>query len=252
MQINNNTPNLNFQALPAANAVSHIGGKKVTIYKLGMEDVPFANKMLSKINLEKMYPDLSSYDGFHHWSNIIFGAVKRICSENVFLAVHNKRPCGIISFCQNPNEPEKLVLSRIATWPVKENCKVPNVGKMLMLTMFKFAEKNKSQEIKLFPMSATPREKSCIDFYESLGFKTIHEAHKSRMCIMDNTNFCKKCAQIENFFDYKEVETKEHVNLKKELSLTFNDTLYEKISNLIKSLSSSKQNSGNSSRHITG
>lgn len=247
MQINNNnTPNLNFQALPVAKAVSHIGDKEVILYKLGMEDVSFANKMLSKINLKKMYPNLLSYDGFHHWNNIISGAVKRISSENVFLAVHNKRPCGIISFCQNKNEPEKLSLSRLATWPIKENCKVPNAGKMLMLTMFKFAEKNNSKEITLFPLRATPRQKSCTDFYEFLGFKNSNETHESRMYVMDNTNFCKKCAQIENFFTFKEIVTKKQVNLKKELSLTFGDTFYEKILKFFKSHFLSKQNSGNS------
>ncbi len=245
MQISNNVSKTNFQALPVGKAVSRVGNKEVLIYKLGIEDVPFANKMLSKINLKKMYPNLLSYDGFHHWNNVISGAVKRISSENVFLAVHNKRPCGIIAFCQNKNEPEKLLLSRLATWPVKENSKVPHVGKMLMLTMFKFAEKNNSQEITLFPLRATPRQKSCTDFYEFLGFKNSNETHKSIKYIMDNTNFCKKCAQIENFFNFKRIETKEKVNLKKELCLTFEDTLYEKISNLIKSISLSKQNSGN-------
>lgn len=239
MLINNNRSNLNFQALEIGKAVSLVGGKEITLYKLGIEDVPFANKMLAKIDLEKMYPNLNSYNGFASWDNVIYGAVKRINAEKVFLAAHNNRPCGIIAFRQKQNEPKKLMLSRIATWPIKENSKVPNAGKILMHAMFNFAKENNIQEINLLPISDSPLGKNCMDFYKKLGFKYNHK--KKNVCTMRDTDFGRKCAQLENFFRVRKHVSNKKVDLKKELILTFDDTLYEKITTIIKSLISSSK-----------
>ncbi len=249
MEIRNNTQKINFQANLIGKAVTRIGKKEIDIYKLNKNDEHFAQKMFKNIDLEKMYPDLISYDGFVDWQKYILDAVYSIGRADVILTVHNKRPCGILSSYDMGNS--RSIVSRIATWPIKENTKVPFAGKTLMRALFQNLKDLNHDTLSLTPSFCRPLGKSCNEFYRDLGFKFIFDRESPTIrAILNNVNFGRKCAQLDNFMDYKKIEDSPEVDLNKQLCLEFKDTLYEKIKQFTTNLT--HKYSGNSSRHITG
>jgi len=244
MEIRNNTPKLNFQANLIGKAVTRIGKKQIEIYKLNEKDYEFAHKMFKRIDLEKMYPDFENYDGFSTWQGLILDAVHSIGRADVILAVHNKRPCGILSSFNMGYS--RSIVSRLATWPIKENTKVPFAGKTLMRALFQNLKESKHDTLSLTPAYCKPLGKSCKDFYRELGFKfCFNKDDGTLMANLSDIDFGRKCAQLDNFMDYKKIENAPDVNLNKQLCLEFKDTLFEKIKQLTTNLT--HKNSGNRS-----
>lgn len=234
MQISTNytlpkTQKNSFKARHIANVIVPLksGNERIQLYSLACSDKPFLKKMAKRINLRKLYPGLKDYDGFSNWKNLIVNAVSRIESQETILAVSNKRPCGIMTYSQTPNG---LLLSYLVKWRTKPNVDTPFVGKALMRNLFQNAVDNKSNWIKLTPAGCEPRGKNCRPFYYHLGFKEVNDG----FMLQEKTPFQRICAQLDNYFEYKPVKDTKDVKLNRILSLTFNDSLWEKFLNKLK------------------
>ena len=227
----NPTPNTPaFQARKIGTAITKINNIKneIQLYKLDSSDIPFARKMYMNTDLEKLHPNLDSYKDFTNWNLLIKQAVDSVGSEKytTILAVQNKRPCGIMSIFQKA--PKHSILDRIATWPIKPDKKVEHAGKVLMHSLFRHAINKSNNWISLTPAGCKPRYKSCIEFYKKLGFDFVETPYNGLECRMGKSDFARRAAQVENFFDFKEEINAQDVDLRKILTLKFDDTIGEK------------------------
>lgn len=226
----------NFQARHIAQVITKAGNvkKEIQLYNLDESDKRFARKMLKAIDLRKLYPSTNEkdYAYFPAWKTLIKGAVDRIGHEQVILAVQDNIPCGIMSFRHHNAE---MHLSRIATWNIKPATKVEHAGKTLMHEIFRDASANKIRNINLVASSIQPRGRSCINFYSKMGFVNTQPLEPNYF-EMPHTNYAMKCAQLENFFTYKKIDNPEEVKLRNKISLSFEDTKFEKFIKYIKSL----------------
>lgn len=235
MEVRNNTPNINFQARVLSKAITHVGKKEIVLYKLGAEDKGFLDNFVSQTNLKNLYPAKSSYDGFGEWNAIIKTSALKAGRDNLIMATCDKRPCGFLIFKQKPHK--KLHITKLITWGIKKDVTPPHVGKVLMHSIFSEAQKERMSSIYLVPSSETSLGKHDNTFYEVLDFKASDSITDERYTY-DCSNLSKSKAQLENFFDLKKVESPKNVDLNKELSLEFEDTLKEKVLSLIENLKS--------------
>ncbi|MBS4759106.1 MAG: GNAT family N-acetyltransferase [Clostridium sp.] len=222
-----------FKAIPIAAVKTNINNisKEIQLYKLTPDDIPFAKKMTSKIKMQKLCPDEKNTRCFKEWKSIICNAVKNIQYENnvVILATQDKRPCGIISYMNSALN--SFFVESLATWPIKPNQKVKMSGKALMRNLLKDAISKNKERIWLMPSEITPGGKSCMDFYERLGF-----GFDGCYMALDGgkTQFSKRAAQLDNNFKYNEIKNGKKTKLSSILTLTFDDTQLEKIGKKIK------------------
>lgn len=229
-QTNNNYTN--FKAKLISKIESNVGNNchKFELYNLDKSDKDFAKKMAKKIDLKRLYPNLESYNGFQEWKNLINNATERI--DNHFtsvLAVHNKRPCGIMIY---QKDEDGLYLNYLARWKTSPEEELPNVGKILMHHLFKVADKEQLYSITLRPAECKPRAKSCKQFYKDLGFKEQPNCEYK----MENTSFFLKCAQLENFFQYEEVKHSKNQKAQKLFNLNYYGTFCDKFARLLSNL----------------
>ena len=233
MEIRNNTQNLNFNARLISKAVTHVGKNEISLYKLGAEDKGFLDNFVSRANLKKLYPTDSSYDGFLEWNAIIKTSALKAGRDNMIMATCDKRPCGFLIFKEKPHK--KLHITKLVTWGVRKDVKPPHVGKILMHSVFSEAQKDQMKSIYFIPNPDISLGKSDYAFYEKINFKASDSITDERY-IFDCANLGKSKAQLEYFFDIKNEREIKDVNLTKELSLTYHETLKEKIFSLLKGL----------------
>ncbi len=217
----------NFQANLIAKVLTKESGKEIRLYKLDYKDKDFAREMAYRINLEALYPNESDYAGFKAWKGLINGAVDQVGEDEVILATHNRRPCGIISFYKEGNKTS--VLSRLVTWPIKTETKVEHSGKALVRSFFENTITQKISKLKVEPISHAPRGRSCKTFYSQLGFAPPENSTSTHLWRLNGSELPRRCAQIENAFEYTTVEDDKPINLYKELTLKFRDTFMEKV-----------------------
>lgn len=130
------------------------------------------------------------------------------------MAVYNKKPCGIMAFKEDCMQ---LKLSDLAKWRVKINEDISHIGKVLMHHLFDFAHEKNSLNITLFTSCATPRGKSCKDFYSLLGFR--RSANNSMNLF--GVNYEQKAKTLEQYFDYKKIKNSKILNPNEEFLLDF-------------------------------
>lgn len=236
VNLNQQKSKINFQARQAASVITNVNNirKEIQLYRLDKSDIPFAKKMIECLDLKKLHPNTDNYSGFVPWKNIITGAVARIENEDVFLAVNNKRPCGILAYYDKSSK--YTFLSRLASWPIKPDYKPEHIGKSLMRILFQHAKDNNIKGICLTPAECKPNGKSCKTFYSFLGFKASPKNSFSSHWLLEDINFGSKCAQLDNFFEYKKIDNASDIDLNSELCLKFKDTLLEKAKAMCKSL----------------
>lgn len=227
------TNNTSFRGIPVARVIPHTGGKEIILYELTKKDIQFAKKMSEKLDLKALHPNLENYDGFVSWKTIIKRAVDRIGHQPVFLAVQNKRPCGIIAY--RNSAPKTSVISALATWPPKVEEPAEHAGKALIRKAFQYTHEKQNTCIELRPAQAKPRGKSCKDFYAKLGFQKAEEDNDlQELWEIKDAMFNKKCAQLENYFHYKEIKNGKEENLERTLTLKPTDTLMEKLTKIFR------------------
>ena len=214
MNIGQKNTAVSFQANPLTRVILINCKKEITLYKLNQNDVPFANKLLKELNVARFYPREKDKRSLQIWNNIINSALKRICSENVILAVYNKKPCGVIAFTDTPKI--KTVITRFASLPIAKNKKAPHAGKALLHNVFQHDIEYGIKNISLVPSTCTPGGKSCIDFYQKAGFTTSRNK-----CRIEHADLNEYCKNLEQFFKVEKLDSKQEINLNDELSLDY-------------------------------
>ena len=197
-----------FQANLIAKARVKANNQRIDLYALNSSDIDFVNKLSEKLDLKSGYPHLTSYEDFDAWQNIIKNAFSKTGNDNVIIALHNKKPCGVMSFSKNDNQ---VNLSNLAKWRANPNEDVFHVGKILMHHLFDFAHNNNSLNISLYPANATPRGKSCKDFYSKVGFRLF----RNNSMNLFGADYSAKAKELEQYFDYKKIENAPDINLDK-------------------------------------
>ncbi len=222
---------VNFRAVPVAKVkpLAEYGGKEITLFKLNESDEKFLQKMLNNINLRKLLPKETKNVNYNKWKGFIKSAASRVNTQNVVLAVQDKRPCGIMAF-RKENESSSY-LSFIATWPTKPYRKARFAGQALIRELFQYNVDTNRKNIELFAAPESINGKRCIDFYKKLGFDK--SPIYADMLELKDTDFSRKSAQIENFFKYERITNGKNVNLCKTLRRNLENP-FEKLINLFK------------------
>ena len=170
MQINfNNKYNQNFKAIKIASTAKRINGvnNPITIYQLTKDDISVLKKWANNISYKKLFPNLNQLLQ-ERWQQIFDYCIREIeeDSDGSYLAVSNNKPCGILTYQYDGNG---IYIDGICSVPIKENKKVPNVGKALFCQMFNLAHKEKCKKLTLSAVQDGPFD--VVKKYEELGFK---------------------------------------------------------------------------------
>lgn len=170
MQINfDNKYNQNFKAIKIASTAKRINGvnNPITIYQLTKDDISVLKKWANNISYKKLFPNLNQLLQ-ERWQQIFDYCIREIeeDSDGSYLAVSNNKPCGILTYQYDGNG---IYIDGICSVPIKENKKVPNVGKALFCQMFNLAHKEKCKKLTLSAVQDGPFD--VVKKYEELGFK---------------------------------------------------------------------------------
>lgn len=163
---------------PLADAISADSHKPIEIYTLGRKDKDFMTKFLSQINMERLLPSKRNKKNFSVWQDLIqfmgdfMGTTAR---QRVFLAVQDKKPCGmLVSVCNK----RKCELVGFATWPVGVEQKVKNAGRALFTAFLDVVSAKKCKNLKLEPILQGPTD--AVGFYKKMGLE-FKDPHLSTM-----------------------------------------------------------------------
>ena len=141
--------------------------KAIEIYSLNRKDRPVVRQIIKSVNMEKLLPARLEYKNFGIWQKIINSAAAFLGEgkkQSAFLAVQNKKPCGIM--LTNSNRKEGTV-GIIVTWPVKKNTKVKKAGSSLFTAFLDIAQRKGLRKISLEPVINGPTD--AVGFYQSHG-----------------------------------------------------------------------------------
>ncbi len=192
----------------------------IMIYELEKSDQDFMKDYIKKIDLEKLAPDAEEKIPQIIWKALIKSAIDLIGADNtkVYLALANRKPCGVISelssFDTSLNEDTKYI-SFLATWPDKIGHNVKCAGKSLLQTIFNNAQKH-CVNVTVNPCSSAPKGKrSCVKFYQDIGFKYVSPDNSIKMLIPKDQVFETTYNKFMPLFDYREFINSIHVNLEK-------------------------------------
>lgn len=164
-----------FKGIPYAKV--HLNGTslkdEITLFKLGIKDMPFLNKMLDHLEFEKLFPNIKNRDHFEEWRTIVRDAINGLefqtPESKTFLAARENMPCGIIGY--SPTKKSVYLLEHLASWPLRPQESTKGSGRAMMRTIFKDSQLTKKQKVMIIQSYIRPNGKNCADFYESLGFR---------------------------------------------------------------------------------
>lgn len=206
----------NFKARKIAQAcVSTTNPKQyIELYSLQDSDLDFVKKLVKKLDLKKLYPNENSYEGFKEWECIIKEGFARLGERNIVLAMHKKRPCGVMTYFEKDNQ---INLTHLAKWRAKTNEDVSFVGKILMHNLFDIANEKNILNISLVPSHCFPRGKSCRSFYSQFGFRRS----ANNTFNLFGADYMKKLQQLDDYFEYKKINNSSEIDLTKESKLNY-------------------------------
>ena len=206
----------------------------IFIYKLERSDQNFLQKLLKKLNLNKLAPEIKDPEQQTSWKELIEKAIDTINypKAKVYLAVSEKRPCGILSelnyFDSGINTNTKYI-NYFATWPDKPNHNVKCAGKSLLRTVFDNAE-NDGLGISLKTCPTGPKgNRDGGKFYEDFGFKYVAPQISTKMLLPQNEV---TPTILEKFFpiiDFEKTLDTQSIDLEKTLDINFTPSFLEKI-----------------------
>ena len=204
MQINNSPKrDINFKAVKVATAKNTLG--KITtdieIYKLQKEDRSFLENLKKKTSIKKMYPKLDSL-AQARWQHIFEYCINNILDSfgnrnTAYLAVKNKKPCGIMTYTDKGSE---LYLDGICSIPIEENKKVSLVGKTLFLQFFKDLEKSKAKKATLSAVNDGPF--NVVKKYQELGFVKDMTTHPYSLMVCNKYKAKEQQSKLSKVIDY--------------------------------------------------
>lgn len=203
--------NIQFGALKIA-TIKNSGRNTIDIYKLTEKDDDFIDFLDSTTDYNKIAPDLPE-DMRARWQKIFHYCIEEIrdgFNQN-FVAISNKKPCGILTgYCNETSS----YLDGVCKIPSEENKNLRNAGKSLILHFLKTAQKANSKTISLDAVKDGPFD--VISMYEKLNFKKVFPAEDSgkyQPMEMNKYKLKEQIKSLESKFNYKEEKSREEVNL---------------------------------------
>ena len=144
MQITNKN-NTSFTGIHILNTKCLSRDNKITrlkVFELTPDDKPFLRYMYNNLEIERLAPQIDSIK-MEVWYTMLKEAIDLSGGQKYksYLLARGKKPCGVMTF--EPNS-HKYEITRVCTWPVKKNEKVPLAGKTLFKTAFEEFLKSKS------------------------------------------------------------------------------------------------------------
>ena len=234
MEIRTNKTNIknNFKAIPLAKLKTNVNGiqKEIELYKLETEDSYFGKKLSRSIDLHELCPNEKFKYNLDEWKRIISNALENIlCRDNVVLATQNKIPCGVIDYTAYKSD--QYYISSLATWPVKPNQKAAFAGQALIYHIFNDSIKNDIKKVMLTPSDIKINGKSCVDFYKKLGFVSdgLFMNIENKENAIENS-----LKQMNSLFTIEKPTNSQLVDLCQILDVHFEESLFQKITKLIK------------------
>lgn len=103
------------------------------VYKLSEKDNNFLEGLKSKIDLKELWTSLKEKD-YEDWQFILNRALCFSSSKQGYLVTHENKPCGVLNARKNYNNCD---VHWVVTWPLEKNKKMPLVGKILFLQLFR-------------------------------------------------------------------------------------------------------------------
>lgn len=138
------------------------------LFRLGNEDKSFLEKLEQKINYKELCSNLDiTLTLQERWQRVFNYCVERAKSnENkTYVAVHDDKLCGILTYCQNGR---KFELDGICSIP-QDSKKVPYVGQTLLYQLFKDSADGNAKSIELKAVTDGPFD--VVSKYAKRGFK---------------------------------------------------------------------------------
>lgn len=193
--------------------------ESVELFKVDEQDKVFLSMMAAKIDLKKLLPENTAPQKLKKHAAMIENAIQIACggaTQDNYLAVHNKKPCGIITYINVSNTDSEL--EYIATWPESKDSKVKYVGTSLILQMFQNAKSKSIKKISLNVLKDSNID--LLKYYQNLGFYI--DPTKNHDMVTNSSKYSEAIEKLSKFIKIKETpDNTEEVNLKKELDLNF-------------------------------
>lgn len=187
---------------------------EITIIKLNEKDFSFLDKMIEKLDLESLYPNLKDYKDFKEWKNTIIGTVLNIKSNTIgILGIRQNKPCAIASFAKTSGN-RGIYINHLAAWPTVPGEGTKCGGTAMMREIFDIAKNENLEKVFLVPKGITPRKKSCVDFYDKIGLKDDSSGYIKEAVKTDSNNiFSDLCENIDKSLEYKKIHNAQEVDL---------------------------------------
>ena len=165
----NNNNHINFGGRKIAVTKPVIDGieKEIAIYKINNKDWDFIRQITNKIDLAQLLPSKVNSKNFPIWQDIInlaSNCVGDIKKASAYIAIHDKKPCGIIVTSKNRKQG---CVNLFATWPIKIETKVKKAGSTLFTSFLDVARRKNLQKISLEPVINGPTD--AVGFYKAHG-----------------------------------------------------------------------------------
>ena len=209
----NYSPNFTARKIAVVKSVSSAladgANSAIEIYSLGKKDKDFVEKLVKSIDMKKLLPSKSNEPNFSVWQNLIefisdfIGTTKH---QKVFLALQNKKPCGIlVSICNRTIS--KLI--GIATRLAAVEKRIKNAGRALFTALLDVAASKKHKHIKLEPILNGPTD--AVGFYKKMGM-SFPDPNASVMSV-DRQGIIKSYNKQAEALNYEKVKNSSDENL---------------------------------------
>ncbi len=181
----------------------------IEIYSIGKKDKPFLDKLVKSIDMRKLMPSKLNEPNFSIWQELIefiSGFIGTTSHQRAFLALHNKKPCGLLVSVCNRTSSEIIGL---ATWPTAVENKIRNAGRSLVTALLDVASSKNHKKLKLEPILQGPTD--AVGFYKKMGL-TFPDPNASVMTVSGSgivKNFNKQAQEL----NYQKIKNSPEINL---------------------------------------
>ncbi len=214
------TQSTNFKALPIAKAeVIGLEGK-YKLFKIMPDDIDYLKNYVKDINLPEIAEGFSKEE-YNNWYNVIEKGLlfsgKEFGREGILCAYNNK-PCGVLNYSIMADKRSSFV-NYAATWTSEKGKKVPLANQIMFFKLFRNLSEKGGCNVRLNALINSPY---CpVMKYKTLGFASIGSDFDGLENMKINEpRIIKSLENLAKKIKLTDINTKEEVNIKKELDLT--------------------------------
>lgn len=204
-----NDPSFKGRKIAVAKPIVDGIAKEIEIYSVGKKDAGVIQAAIEKLNLRELLPNHANHPNFNVWEGLLNLAAEDIgqfSKQRTYLAVADKKPCGIITANSSKSEGTLGILASI---PVAVNEKVKGAGSSLMTAFLDMAKGKKLKKVKLEPIINGPTD--AVSFYERHNFKFTDPYASTMQATRFDIN--KTLEQNIQDLNYKKLRNQPEINL---------------------------------------